>query len=444
MLAFALIAALSSSFAFGLVPALQISRIDLNEVLKQAGRGASRAAGARARASLIVFETAAAVVLVIAASLLVRSFAALSAADMGFDTARLLIADTSVPASDVESARRAILFYHDLVPRLAQVPGVVSASAVSAVPTVVKSNGGYVIEGGRTFEQMGTSAPQALFTVVTPEYFRTIGITIKSGRDVSDADVEGAPLVAVVNEAFRRAAFGGGEAIGQRLMTGMDLVTGPDGTRFARIVGVVADVRSTDPSLAAQPQIYVPYQQHPNFSTALTLVLRTAADPLQAAAQTQQIIRALNPDVPVKVSTMESTLGVAVSAPRFRTILLALFAALALVLAMAGVYGLVSFTVSQRTGEMGLRMALGAQRTEIVRMTLASGVKLTALGCAIGWLAAFGLARVLRSMLYEVPARDPVVFVAAPIVLLAVACLASMAPALRASRVDPSVALRVD
>src|SRR5262249_698818 len=178
---------------FGLVPALQISRLDLNEVLKQAGRGAGRAAGAKARASLIVFETAAAVMLVIAASLLVRSFAALSAADMGFDTGRLLIADTSVPASDAESAKRAVRLYRDLMPRLRHLPGVVNAAAVSAVPTIVKSNGGYVVEGGRTFEQLGTTAPQALFTVVTPGYFKALGIAQKRGRDIADGDAEGAP-----------------------------------------------------------------------------------------------------------------------------------------------------------------------------------------------------------------------------------------------------------
>ena len=152
----------------------------------------------------------------------------------------------------------------------------------------------------------------------------------------------------------------------------------------------------------------------------------------------------MNPDVPVKVSTMEEALGVAVSTPRFRTVLLGLFAALALVLAMAGVYGIVSFTVSQRTSEMGLRMALGAQRGEIVRLTLASGLKLTAMGVVVGWVAAFAAVRVIETMLFEVSARDPIVFLVAPAVLLTVAGLASMAPALRASRVDPSVALRVE
>jgi putative ABC transport system permease protein len=444
MLGFALVASLTASFVFGLAPALQTSRVDLNEVLKQAGRGASASAGGRMRASLIVFETAAAVVLVIAASLLIRSFSALTRADMGFETGRLLLADTAVPSSNIDTQRRAVRFYRDLLPQLASIPGVQAVSAVSAVPTIVRSNGGYMVEGGQTFEQMRTNSPQALFTVVTPGYFRTIGVAITKGRDVSDADIEGAPLVVVVNEAFARTAFGSADPVGRRIGTGFDGVVGPDGSRFVTIVGIVADVRSTDPSVRPQPQIYHPYQQHPGPSTSLTLVLRTVGDPMQASTATVQKVRALNSEVPVRISTMEETLGIAVSAPRFRTILLGLFAGLALVLAMAGVYGIVSYTVSQRTSEMGLRMALGAQRSEIVRLTLSSGLKLTAIGVAIGWVAAFAAARLLSTMLFEVPERDPMVFGVAPAVLLAVACLASMAPALRASRVDPSVALRVE
>jgi len=444
MLGFAVAASLSASFIFGLAPAVHTSRVDLNEVLKQAGRGASGGGSGRLRASLIVFETAAAVALVIAASLLIRSFAALNRADMGFDTDRLLLAETSVPSSDVEGARRAVRFYRDLMPQLASIPGVKSVAAANAIPTVSRSNGGYMIEGGKTFEQMRSSSPQALFNTLTPDYFKTIGVAVKRGRDVNAGDVEGAPMVAVINEAFARAAFPDTDPIGRRVMTGMDGVVGPDGTRFVTVVGVVADLRARDPSLVPEPQIYHAFQQHPNYASALTIVFRTSVDPLQVAAAAQQRIRGMNPDVPVKVSTMEEALGVAVSTPRFRTVLLGLFATLALVLAMAGVYGIVSFTVSQRTSEMGLRMALGAQRGEIVRLTLASGLKLTAIGVVVGWIAAFAAVRIIETMLFEVSARDPIAFLVAPAMLLAVACLASMAPALRASRVDPSVALRVE
>jgi putative ABC transport system permease protein len=443
LLAFAFAASIGASFVFGLAPALQTSRVDLNEVLKSGGRGSASGGGGRLRAGLIVFETAAAVALVIAASLLIRSFDALSTADMGFRTERLLLASTTVPAADLDSAKRAVRFYKALMPQLGAIPGVESAAGTTSVPTQVRSNGGYVLEGGLTFEQMRTRSPQALFIAITPGYFRTMGVALR-GRDFSDGDGDGAPLVAIVNEALARAAFPNQDPIGRRIQTGFDPVKGPDGTAFMTIVGVAADVRHTDPSIAPQPQIYMAFQQHPLPSTALTLVLRTAADPERVGTQTLQAVRRMNSDVPVKISTMDETLGAAVSAPRFRTILLTLFAALALVLATAGVYGIVAFSVSQRSGEMGLRMALGAPRAAIIRMTLASGLRLTSAGIVLGWVAAFALARVLSSVLYEVPAHDPLAFVVAPILLVVAACLASVSPALKAARVDPSVALRVD
>jgi ABC-type lipoprotein release transport system permease subunit len=211
------------------------------------------------------------------------------------------------------------------------------------------------------------------------------------------------------------------------------------------IVGVVANVRSSDPSIAPKPQIFMPFQQHPFGATALSLVLRTASpEPLVLAQTVAQTARAVNGDVPVRVTTMEATLGEAVAAPRFRTLLLGLFAAVALLLAMAGVYGVVSFTVSQRTSELGLRVALGAQRREIVALTLASGVRPTVIGVVIGWVAALAATRVIGSMLFATSEHDPVVFVAVPALLVGVAVIASMAPALRAARVDPVIALRAE
>jgi putative ABC transport system permease protein len=437
VLLFASVISLTTSLLFGLAPAFQASRLDLNEILKQGGRG-SNSGGGRLRASLIVFETAAAVVLVIGAGLLVRSFSALSHVDMGFRPDHLLVADTAVPSGDLETARRAVLFYRDLMPRLAAVPGVTSAAAVLGIPTQVQSNGGYAIEGGPTFEQMGVRSPQALFTVVTPHYFKTVDISIRRGRDFGEIDGDGAPLVAIVNDALARRSFPGQDPIGHRIATGMD------GLGFMTIVGVVADVRSADPARVPPAQVYMPFEQHPLYATALTIVLRTSGDPMQAVQPVVQHVRALRPDVPVKAATMNEALGLAVAAPRFRTILLALFAGVALVLAMAGIYGVVSFTVSQRTSELGLRMALGAQRSEIVRLTVSAGLRLTAIGVAGGCAVAVAMSRVVSSMLFETPARDPVVFALVAALLLVAAALASMAPALRAARIDPMVALRVE
>jgi predicted permease len=436
VLLFASAASLGASVIFGLAPSLHASRSDLNEVIKQGARTMSGGGSGRTRAALIVFETAAAVVLVIGAGLLIRSFAELSRVEMGFRIEHLLVADTSVPVANRDAAREGVRFYRNLLPQLAAMPGVQSVAAVMGVPTVVKSNGGYAIEGGLTFEQMGVRSPQAIFTVNTPGYFSTLGMPMVKGRDFTDADNENAPFVTVVNQALARAAFPNGDAIGHRIRSGFDI---PD---FMEIVGIVADARSSDPALPPQPQIYMPYQQHPLGSTSLTIVMRTASDPLQLSQVVTSKVRAANGDVPVRVSTMEATLDRAVSTPWFRTVLLGIFAAVALVLAMAGVYGVVSFTVSQRTSELGLRMALGAQPMEIIKLTLLGGLRLTVAGVAVGWIASLALARVLSSMLFATSARDPLIFIAVPAVLVAVAALASMAPAIRAARVDPVIALR--
>jgi putative ABC transport system permease protein len=438
VLLFASAVSLTASFAFGLVPALLASRVNLNEILRQSGHGSSGGAGSsRLRASLIVFETAAAVVLVIGAGLLIRSFSALSRVDMGFRPDHLLLADTVVPSASLDAARRAVRFYQQLLPELAAVPGVRSVAAVYGVPTQVRSNGGYTIEGGPTFAQMGMRSPQAVFTVATPGYFSTMNIPVRRGRDFSDRDSEEAPLVAIVNQALVRASFENEDPIGHRIQSGLDRAG------FMTIVGIVADVRAGGPSLNPQPQIYMPFQQHPTYSIALTVVIRASGDPLQLTQLTGQKVRALNPDVPAKMTTMDAAIDDAVSAPRFRTILLGTFAVLAVLLAVAGVYGVVSFTVSQRTSEMGLRMALGAQRSDVVRLTLLGGLKLTMAGVAAGWVASLALTRVLASMLFATSERDPLIFAVVPVLLLGVACIASMAPAIRAARVDPAIALRL-
>jgi putative ABC transport system permease protein len=438
VLLFAFAASLTASLIFGLAPALHASRSDLNDVIKQAGRSMSGGAGSRTRTALIVFETAAAVVLVIGAGLLLRSFAALSAVDLGFPTERLLLADTAVPVTPRDAAREGVRFYKNLLPQLASIPGVQSAAAVMGVPTVPRSDGGYAIEGRMSFEQMGVRLPQAIYTIVTPGYFSTLGVPVVRGRDFTETDNDTAPLVTMVNEALARAAFPGEEAIGKRIQTGYD------GTGFMQIVGIVADVRAVDPALPPRPQIFMPFEQHPLGSTALTLVMRTGPDPLRLSPVVIEKVRAVNGDVPVRVSTMDATLERAVSTAWFRTVLLGMFAAVALLLAMAGVYGVVSFMVSQRTSELGLRIALGAQPFEIVRLTVLSGLRPTAVGIVLGWAVSVALARVVSSMLYAVSAHDPVIFAVVPAALVLAAVVASAAPAIRAGRVDPVVALRTE
>jgi predicted permease len=438
VLAFTLAASVAASLLFGVLPAMQASRIDLNLSLRQGGRGAS-GGGSRFRSALVVAEVALAVALVVAASLLVRSFVALSRVDLGFATERVLVVRTTVPSRDVIGARRATATYASLLPRLGAIPGVSSVAGVRGLPGGgAHSNGGYWLEGGPGPDVVGVTAPQAVFTVVAPEYFRTMTIPVAAGRDFSSRDEFEAPLVAIVNQALAHQAFPGGDPIGRRIMCGLDT------PRFMTIVGVVGNVREYDPSVAPRPELYMPYQQHPSYGSALTLVARASVEPMTLANAFRDTIRAADPEVPVRVTTMTETVSSSVATPRFRTLLVGTFAALALLLAMAGVYGVMAYAVSRRTAEIGVRMAMGAASTDILRLVMGQGLQLTLAGIALGCGLAYGLAQLLRGMLFAVAPADPVVFITVPLVLIATVVAATAIPALRASRVDPIQALRAD
>ncbi len=438
VLAFTLVASVAASLLFGVLPAVQASRIDLNLSLRQGGRGAS-GGGSRFRSALVVAEIALAVALVVGAALLVRSFVALSHVELGFTTERVLVVHTTVPSRDVDGARRATATYGSLLPRLGAIPGVTSVAGVRGLPGGgFHSNGGYWLEGGPGPDVVGVTAPQAVFTVVTPDYFRTMAIPVAGGRDFSTRDEFDAPLVAIVNQSLARQAFPGVDPIGRRIMCGLDT------PRFMTIVGVVGNVREYDPSVAPRPELYMPYQQHPSFGSALTLVARASVEPMTLANAFRDTIRAADPEVPVRATTMSETLSSSVATPRFRTLLVGAFAALALLLAMAGVYGVMAYAVSRRTAEIGVRMAMGAASTDILGLVMGQGLRLAFAGIAIGCALAYGLAQILRGMLFAVAPADPVVFVAVPLALAATAAAATAIPALRASRVDPMQALRAD
>jgi putative ABC transport system permease protein len=439
-LVFAVAIALLSSIVFGLAPALQASRVSLVDGLRQGGKGSSIGArGGGARNAFVVAEIAFAVVLVTGAGLLARSLAALGAVDMGFESERLLVMNTSVPVRTIEDAPRATAFYRDLLPELRAIPGVTAAAGVTGLPTAVASNGGYAIEGGASFAQMGVRSPQAVFTVVTPDYFRTMGVPLKAGRDLSDGDTRTAPRVAVINEALARASFPGRNPIGIRIQSGLDSL------EFMTIVGIVGDVRTWGPNLPPAPEIYMPYEQHPGASTALRIVARTAtADPLALTDTIRRKIRARNPDVPIRAATMEATLGTAAATPRFQTFLLIVFAGVALILALAGVYGVMAYTVSQRVPELGVRIALGASPDHIRALVFGDGARLAAAGLVIGLGLALLSGRLLEGLLFGVTARDPLILVAVTAAVAAATMAACYVPMRRAVRVDPMVALRAD
>jgi putative ABC transport system permease protein len=444
VLVFTLAVSALSSLIFGVLPAMQVSHVDLNVSLRHGGRGGVLGGGgARLRNGLVVAEIALAVALVTGAALMMRSFTALARVDLGFGTDRLLVVQTNVPSGDLESSRRATAFYGQVIERLRSLPGVTAVSAVRGLPSARArlghdSNGGYWLEGGLDPRTVGTRLPQAQFTVVMPDYFRTLAIPLRSGRDFSAADTYEAPFVAIVNDTLARQAFGDADPIGRKIGCGLD------SPNFMIIVGIVGDVRSGHPSEPPQPEIYMPAEQHPRTATSLALVARTAADPLPLANAFRDAIRSTNPAVPVRTTTMTAALSTAVATPRFRTLLVGTFAALALGLAMAGVYGVMAYAVGRRASEIGVRIAMGAAAGDILRLIMGHGLRLALVGIAIGSVIAFGTAQLLRGMLFAVSPADPLVFLGVATALLMTAAAATAIPALRAARMDPVTALRAE
>ena len=440
VLGFALLIAAGASFIFGLAPALQASSVQLVDGLRQGGKGSSVGArGAWARSAFVVAEVALAVVLVFGAGLFGRSLIALASVQMGFAPEQLLVLRTVVPVASVDEAPRATAFYRDLLAELRAVPGVNAIGGVTSLPTLVRSNGGYWIEGGPGPEDQGVRSPQALFTVTTPDYFRALRVPMKAGRDFTDSDRRDAPFVAIINESLARASFPGQNPLGRRIRCGLDTLD------YMTIVGVVADVRTAGPSRPARPEIYMPYEQHPGPATALNLVARTeAADPLALGQTMSRKIRERNPDVPVRVSTMEGTLEMASATPRFRTFLLTVFAAVALLLALAGVYGVMACAVNQRLPELGVRVALGATPDNIMRLVMGQGARLAALGLAIGLVLALLTGRVLQGFLFGVTPRDPLILALVTMTVAFATLAACYVPARRAMGADPMMALRAE
>jgi predicted permease len=437
-LLFAVVTALAASLLFGLAPALQALRVPLVDGLRQGGKGSSIGArGGWARSAFVVVEIALAVVLVAGAGLLARSLVLLAAVDMGFSSERVLVIQTSVPVRGLGDAPRAVAFYRELLPELQALPGISAVAAVRSPPTVIKSNGGYRLEGDRA--AFTTQSAQALFNVVTPGYFQTLGIPLRRGRDVAAGDTYPATPVAVINEALARASFPGQDPIGRRLQCGLDR---PD---FMTIVGVVGDIRAAGPARPPLPEIYMPFEQHPNYATALTIVARTAtADPRVLIDTIRRKVADRNPDVPVRPSTMAETIGVTTAGARFQTFLLVVFAGIALALALAGVYGVMAYTVSQRIPELGVRIALGAAPGDIRALVLGQGARLAAVGLAVGLTLALLSRRVLQGLLFGVTPRDPVILTLVTLTVAVAMLAACYIPVRRALRVDPMAALRAE
>jgi putative ABC transport system permease protein len=434
VLAFTFVASLVASVLFGLTPALHASRVDLNDALKQGANRVMGGGAGRMRSAMVVAEIALSVVLLCGAGLLIKSFVALHNVALGFQPERVLVMASSVPATGLEEFRRATRFYKDLLAQAATLPGVIAVGAMRTPPGQTSSDGSYFIDNLPA--NPSVTAPQAVFTVAAPGAMATLNIPIRRGRDLSDRDTYDAPFVTLINEALARKSFPGQDPIGRMIYCGFD------SPKPMQIVGVVGDVRQRGPASEPAPEIIMPYEQHPGGGTAMRLLVRTAADPGVLAETLRRKARELSADVPIRFTTMEEMLSDNVAAPRFRTLLFGIFAALAVCLAMAGVYGVMSYVVSQRSNEIGLRMALGASPSNVLGLVMRQGLILAAAGLAIGLAASVAATRLLSTMLFAVKPTDPLTYAAVAVLLTSVALLATYLPARRALQVDPLTSLR--
>jgi len=424
---------------FGLVPAIHSSKTELTESLKEGGRGSGEGARRnRIRGVLVVSELAIAVVLLVGAGLLIQSLWRLRQVNPGFDSQNLLTFVVGIPETKYPTEKQTP-FYQELVARISSLPGVKSASSVMPLP----------LSGDRfgiSFETEGRPVakgdqPSADFFAVEDGYFKTLGVSLLKGREFNERDHSTAPGVIIVNQAFARKFFPNEEAVGKRIKPGIS--TNTEDPVMREIVGVVSDVRNRNLSSELRPGFFVPLTQMP--FNQMTIVVRTANDPHGLVAAVHNEVRAMDPELPVfNVKTMDEYIAATVAAPRFNATLLFIFGAVAFVLTIVGLYGVMSYSVAQRTNEIGIRMALGAQTGDVMRLIVSQGFKLVLLGLAIGLAGAFALMRVISSLLFGVTSRDPLTFAVVAGLLAFIALLACYIPARRATRLDPLSALRYE
>jgi len=438
VLCFTTAISLLAALIFGLAPALQGVRISLNDNLKQGARAASPSVGSvRFRTLFIVSELSLAVVLLTGAGLLLKSFLILQKVPLGFHTAQVLTARIELPETKYGKPTQVSDFERALLERIQALPGVKSAAVISRLPLSGGNIGyGIDIEGRETPPQNSGKAMQgAGFRSVTPDYFRTMGIPHLAGRQFTDGDDEHAQPVALINAQMAKRFWPGENPLGRRFKPTIL------GGAWTEIVGVVGDVRHDSLDKPPAPEIFVPFAQSP--ASQLNLTILTGQDPLIIASAVRATVNSLDPDQAVyNLRTMQQWVSASVGEPRFRTWLIGAFAIIAMVLTAIGVYGVMSYSVAQRTREIGVRMALGAQYRDMIGTVLKSGLRITLLGLAIGLSGALGLTRVLTSLLYQVSPADPVMFISAAIVLVLLVLLACWSPAHRAASVDPVEALR--
>ena len=440
VLVFALAASLFTSILFGIAPAWQATRIDLQDALKQGGtRGLLGGGRSRLRSSLVVAQVALSLMLAIGAGLLFRTMLALHSADLGYRTEGILVAYAHVPAKTLPEALHAGQFFDDLFARLRRLPGVISTAGAMGLPAgQYSSDGSLAIEGKHSFGGDFRKLPHAGFRLAGPGYFATMGIPLLRGRDFTGDDLYGQPQVVIISESLARQVFPNEDPLGHRLICGLDT----ESMKGATIVGVVGDVRQSSPAAQPGPEIYMSLRQHPWMANEAQVVVRASGDPDALIPAVQSTIREMNPDVATKFTTMTEMVSNSITPQRFRTALASSFAVLALLLALSGMYAVMSYLTMRRTPEFGLRSALGAQPGNIIALVLGGAVRLAAMGIIAGVLLSVAASRLLSSMLFGLKSTDVLTYAAVTAIVLPVIVLAAALPAWRASSVDPMIALR--
>lgn len=442
VLGFTFLLVLLSTVVFSLIPAWHALRVDIQCALKQGGGRGIVAGGAnKLRGTLVIGEIALAFVLALSAGLIFKSFLKLNEIDLGFRPAGVLVAYTAVPASGAENSQQAAAqWFTSITAKLRDLPGVESASAAMGVPAGTYSSGGaFIIEGKHDWASDRLSdLPKARFRLAGADYFKTLGIPLRAGRDFTARDTIDAPFAAIVSESLARQYFPKEDPIGKRIQCGLDKPA------WMTIVGIVDNVRSASPDTAPAAELYMPYGQHLMFADELQIVLRTQVPPATLTDAVRALIRAERPDVALRFQTLQDMVGETIALPRFRTVLLGVFSVIAVLLALAGVYGVMAYVVEQRRSEFGVRLALGATGWDVARQTLTGALRLAAAGIALGLILSFAAYRSLAAFLFGVEPTDAATWLASIAVLAGIALLAAWIPARRAAALNPADVLRND
>ncbi len=448
VLLFTAVLSVLTGIIFGIVPAMQAGDVHLRDALQETGRGSGDSLRrSRLRSILVGSEFALAILLMIGAGLMIRTFSALRAIDPGFQPHHLLSAVVSVAGSEEAQPQKRAAFYQQVLQRVGALPGVESVSAINHVPLAGDTWGFPFKIEGRPLPAPGES-PNAIYRVVFPGYFRTMGISLLRGRDITDSDNLNAPGVVIINDRLARHYWPGEDALGKRIT----FDNPQKHPVWLTVVGVVQDSKQDDWTAVPRPEMYLPLLQTLDYLQApaghfeyMTVVVRTTGDPAMLANDIKNVVGAIDKNVPVSaIVTMDQAIDDLNAQPRFELFLLGSFAALAVILAALGIYGVMSYSVSRRTHELGVRMALGADQRNVVRMVVRQAMTLALAGSACGLAAAFFLTRMMAKLLYGVQSTDPLTFVAVALIVCGVALLASYIPARRATRIDPVTALRCE